>query len=117
MTGGIGQRVVQPTSPAQLHTPYRLAFGDLTVDLTRLPLGPVTRTVTASVAVGQLVIDVPPGAVVDVDAHSGIGTVVYGSSGPQSFQAPLTAFGPAKPQLVIDAQVGLGQIQLQRGGS
>jgi hypothetical protein len=55
--------------------------------------------------------------VVDVDAHSGIGNVTYGSSGPQAFAVPSTAFGPARPQLVIDAQVGLGQVELLRGGS
>ena len=116
LTGGIGQRVVQPTTPSELHPTYRLAVGSLTVDLTHVPLGSVVRTVTASVAVGQLVVDVPRGVVVDVDAHSGIGSVDYGASGPAAFAVPLTAFGPARPQLVIDAQVGIGRIQLQRGG-
>ena len=117
MTGGIGQRVVQPTSPAELQSPFRMAFGTMTVDLTRMPPGAVTRTVTASVAVGQLVVDVPRGVVVDVDARSSIGRVTYGPWGPEAFAVPLTAFGPARPQLVIDAQVGIGQIQLQRGDS
>ena len=116
LTGGIGQRVVQPTTPSELRATYRLAAGSLTVDLTHVPLGPAVRTVTASVAVGQLVVDVPRGVVVDVDAHSGIGNVDYGASGPTAFAVPLTAFGPARPQLVIDAQVGIGQIQLQRDG-
>jgi phage shock protein PspC (stress-responsive transcriptional regulator) len=117
LTGGIGQQVVQPTSQAELHSSYRMAIGNLTVDLTRVPLGAATRTITASVSVGQLVVDVPRGAVVDVDAHSGIGRVAYGSSGPQAFAAPQTAFGPARPQLIIDAQVGIGQVRLERDGS
>ncbi|HVC66990.1 MAG TPA: PspC domain-containing protein [Acidimicrobiales bacterium] len=87
-TGGIGQRVVQPTSRAELRPSYRMAAGSLTVDLTHVPLGTGTRTVTASVAVGQLVVDVPRGVVVDVNAQSGIGTVTYGSSGPEAFAAP-----------------------------
>jgi hypothetical protein len=115
LTGGIGQRVVQPTTPSELQSTYRMAIGSLTVDLTHVPLGTAPHTVIASVAVGQLVVDVPRGAVVDVDAHSGIGDVDYGDSGPAAFAAPLTAFGPARPQLVIDAQVGIGQIRLQRG--
>jgi phage shock protein PspC (stress-responsive transcriptional regulator) len=117
LTGGIGQRVVQPTTVSELRPTYRMAIGSLTVDLTHVPLGTTPRKVTASVAVGQLVVDVPRGVVVDVDAHSGIGNVDYGSSGPGAFAVPLTAFGPARPQLVIDAQVGIGQIQLQRDGS
>jgi phage shock protein PspC (stress-responsive transcriptional regulator) len=114
-TGGIGQRVVQPTTLSELRPTYRLAAGSLTVDLTHVPLGAVPRTVTASVAVGQLVVDVPRGVVVDVDAHSGIGNVDYGGSGPAAFTVPLTAFGPARPQLVVDAQAGIGQVRLQRG--
>ena len=116
LTGGIGQRVVQPITSSELRPTYRMAVGILTVDLTHVPLGTVARTVTASVAVGQLVVDVPRGVVVDVDAHTGIGSVDYGTSGPAAFAVPLTVFGPARPQLVIDAQVGIGQIQLQRGG-
>lgn len=116
LTGGIGQRVIQPTTPVELQSSYRMAMGSLTVDLTHVPLGTATHAVTASVAVGQLVVDVPRGAIVDVDAHSGIGRVSYGSSGPEAFVAPLTVFGPARPQLIVDAQVGIGQIQLERGG-
>jgi len=117
LTGGIGQRVVQPTTQAELESPYRLAIGSLTVDLTHVPLGVGTRTVVASVAVGQLVVYVPRGVVVNVDARSSIGTVTYGASGPEAFAVPLTAFGPARPQLVIDAQVGMGRVELERGGS
>jgi phage shock protein PspC (stress-responsive transcriptional regulator) len=117
LTGGIGQRVVQPSTQAELQQSYRMAIGSLSVDLTHVPLGAGTRTVTASVAVGQLVVDVPRGAVVDVNAHSGIGTVTYGSSGPQAFATPLTALGPARPQFVIDAQVGIGRVELERGGT
>jgi phage shock protein PspC (stress-responsive transcriptional regulator) len=116
LTGGIGQRVVQPITATELRPTYRLAVGSLTVDLTHVPLGGTPRTVTASVAVGQLVVDVPRGVVVDVDAHTGIGRVSYGAAGPGAFAVPLTAFGPARPELVIDAQVGIGQIQLQRDG-
>ncbi len=117
LSGGIGQRVVQPTAPWQLQPVYRLAIGNMTVDLTHVPLGTSPRTVTASVGVGVLVVDVPQRAVVDVEAHSGIGTVDYGASGANGFAAPITAFGPARPQLVIDAQVGIGRIQLQRDGT
>jgi phage shock protein PspC (stress-responsive transcriptional regulator) len=117
MTGRVGQRVVQPTTSAGLQPTYRLAIGSLTIDLTHVPLGVGPRTVTASVAVGRLVVDVPRGVVVAVDARSGLGTVNYGSSGPQAFAVPMTAFGPARPQLVVDAQVGIGVIQLERDGS
>ncbi len=120
LTGGIGQRVIQPTSAAQLDPVYRLAAGSLTLDLTHVPLGSSTHRITTSVGVGQLVIDVPSTAIVDIDAHSGIGTVSYGSSGATAFSTvdPATnPFGTARPQLVISAQVGIGNVQLERSGS
>ena len=120
LTGGIGQRVIQPSTPDQLLPTYRLAIGSMTVDLTRVPYGSVPRTVHASIGVGMLVVDVPPGAVVDVKANTSIGSVTYGSSGQAAFEiptGPVTAFGIPRPQLVVDAQVGIGQIRLERGGS
>ena len=117
VTGGTGQRVVQPVLAAQVAAPLRMAAGDLTVDLTRVPLGAVPRTVRASVAVGQLTVEVPAGAVVDVEARTGIGTVDYGPAGPAAFAVPVTAFGPARPQLIVDAQVGIGRLHLVRGAS
>ena len=119
LTGGIGQRVVQPTSTAQLQGTYRLAAGSMTVDLTHVPLGNVPRTLDASVGVGQLVVDVPATAAVTVSAHAGIGAVTYGPGGPRSFSTPaavvVSPFGPPRPQLVVDAQVGIGQVRLERG--
>lgn len=120
LTGGVGRQVWQPDSVTQLQPVYRLAVGSLTVDLTHVDFGPGTHSVTASVAVGQLVVDVPRGVAVDVVAHSGIGTVTYGTSGPQAFAAvpPTTpsVFGAPPTRLVVTADVGIGQVELQRGG-
>ena len=119
LTGGIGQRIIQPTTSAELLPTYRLAMGSMTLDLTRVTFGPTPRTIVASVGVGQLVVDVPTGAAVDVRANTSIGSVDYGASGPASFATPTgpaTVFGTPRPQLVVDAQVGIGQIRLQRGG-
>jgi len=120
LTGGIGQRIIQPSGPDRLLATYRLAIGTMTVDLNRMSLGPVPHTVHASVGVGVLIIDVPLKAVVDVRANTSIGSVDFGSSGPASFAVPTgptTVFGAPRPQLVIDAQVGIGKIRLERGGS
>ena len=117
-TGGIGQRIIQPSTPAQLLPTYRLAMGSMTIDLTRVPLGTSSRSVHASVGVGQLIIQVPQGAVVAVRATTSIGSVDYGQSGPASFATPtgtVTAFGTLRPQIEVDAQVGIGQIRLERG--
>jgi len=77
--------------------------------------------VTASVAVGRLEVDVPANVVVDVSAHSSLGTVIYEPAGPTSFfktTAPVTVFGVVQqPRLVLDAQVGMGEVVLVREGS
>jgi len=121
LTGGIGQRVWQPSSIAQLQPDYRTAIGSMTVDLTHVAFGPTTTRVTASVGAGLLVVDVPAGVVVDVSAHSGIGSVSYGPAGEQSFESPGTSassiFGLPRPQLDLTAEVGIGQVRLERNGA
>ncbi len=121
LTGGVGQRVWQPSSIAPLQPDYRTAIGSMTVDLTHVAFGSTTTKLTASVGAGLLVVDVPSGVVVDVSAHSGIGSVTYGSSGEQSFETPgasaSSVFGLPRPQLVLTAEVGIGRVELERNGS
>jgi len=120
LRGGIGERVWQPTSLSQLNTTYRTAIGNTTVDLRDVPFGNGVYHVTASVAVGELVVDVPANVVVDVSAHSGIGDVVYeNADGSQQFfegsSASRSGHGSASsPRLVLTAEAGIGQVQLYR---
>jgi phage shock protein PspC (stress-responsive transcriptional regulator) len=120
MRGGIGERVFQPTSVSQLNSPYRVAIGNTTVDLQHVPFGSGVYHVTASVAVGELRVEVPANVVVDVTAHSGIGDVVYeNQSGSQQFFEGLTGSNSshgtsASPELVLTAEAGIGQVQLYR---
>jgi phage shock protein PspC (stress-responsive transcriptional regulator) len=118
-TGGIGDRVYQPASLAQVQPTYRTAIGSLTVDLRRVRFTSDTVHVTASVAVGVVTVEVPPGVVVDVSAHSGVGTVVAEPGDLQSFGAPSTAragrTSSPSPQLDLVAEAGVGQVRLIRG--
>ena len=75
MSGGVGERIYQPTSLAELQPTYRTAIGNMTVNLDQVHFGAAPVHVTASVAVGLLTIEVPPGVIVDVTAHAGFGTV------------------------------------------
>jgi hypothetical protein len=119
MRGGIGVRVWQPTSVAQLNSTYRAAIGNSTVDLRHVAFTAGTYRVTASVAVGQLVVEVPSNVVVDVTAHSGIGNVVYENQNgsQQFFERPTTGAHGAAPVLVLVADAGVGQVQLYRATS
>lgn len=118
-SGGIGDRVYQPASLAQVQPTYRAAIGNLTVDLRRVHFSSETTHVTASVAVGVVTVEVPPGVVVDVSAHSGVGTVVAQPGDLQSFSGPRTTSAgrtaSTHPQLDLVAEAGIGQVRLIRG--
>ncbi len=127
MTGGNGERVVQPTNAGQVQATYRTEFGTMTVDLRQVHFPPGTRTITASVTGGVLTIDLPSNAIVYLKTKVGIGYVEYWDynviSGPtsQPFSAIPQSLNTAAsqkiaPRLVIDAQVGVGEILLNRGG-
>jgi phage shock protein PspC (stress-responsive transcriptional regulator) len=116
-TGGIGDRVYQPATLTQVQPAYRTAIGNLTVDLRRVHFAHDTLHVTASVAVGVVTVEVPPGVVVDVNAHSGVGTVVASPGDLQSFSSASTSgqgTAAAHPQLVLVAEAGVGQVRLIR---
>jgi phage shock protein C len=125
ITGGIGDNVYAPTSIGQVKSTYRLAFGDMTVDLRHVPFKNHTLSVTASVAAGTLTVEVPPGVVVDVTAHSGVQNInyliVHTSPGngqeiiyDQDFGSFNASTGSAEGHLQLNASVGVGQIQLVR---
>ncbi|HLK45973.1 MAG TPA: PspC domain-containing protein [Acidimicrobiales bacterium] len=113
LSGGIGERVYSPSSLAEVHRTYRVAFGNLTVDLRHVHFGPKPLDVTASVAVGKLTVVVPPGVVVDVSAHSAYGDVTSSPGSLSSFSSPASGH----PQLVLTADAGVGVVQLVRSSA
>jgi phage shock protein PspC (stress-responsive transcriptional regulator) len=114
-TGGVGDRVYQPATLAQVQPAYRTSIGSLTVDLRRVHFTHTTMHVTASVAVGVLTVEVPPGVVVDVSAHSGFGNVVASPGDLQTFSALAAGrAAPSHPQLELVAEAGVGQVRLIR---
>lgn len=71
--GGVGERLEQPTSAAQLQDRYELALGEMTLDLGTIDLPAGTTTVTASVGAGELRVRLPEAASVEVHAEVGAG--------------------------------------------
>jgi phage shock protein PspC (stress-responsive transcriptional regulator) len=100
LRGGIGDTQWHPTTSGQVASNYRLAVGNLNVDLSGVVFRTGTTHVTASVGVGRLIVEVPPGPTVSVVAHSGLGAVeVFGQSNGglstvQSIQSGATGPGP-----------------------
>jgi phage shock protein C len=123
LSGGSGQRVDQPTTLSQVQHSYRTEFGAMNVDLRGVHFSPNTTTVSASVAAGVLNVEVPANAIVYLKTHIGIGNIEYigrqgYSNGPfNSIPSSLTTAASQRnaPHLTLVLQVGVGQINLQRG--
>jgi hypothetical protein len=115
LTGGVGDRVERPTTPAEL-TAYELGVGNLVVDLRRLQVPPGTTEVDARLGVGELVVELPDGVSVEVRASSGLGEVqVLGQqeSGLGS-RIDRTVDAGGDRRLRVDARAGLGQVRVER---
>jgi phage shock protein PspC (stress-responsive transcriptional regulator) len=119
LDGGVGDRYYRPSSVAELHDKYQVGIGELDVDLRDLDL-PAGRTdVAVDVGMGDAVVWVPEEACVTSDVAIGVG-------GADVFDRDNTgvdvAFDEAatpragQPHLHIDADVGIGVIEVVREG-
>jgi len=116
--GGVGERRERPV--AFMDHSYDLAVGKLTVDLralTRAESGGKAR-IDAHVGIGQLVVIVPRRSLtVDVRARAGVGEIdVFGvrrSGFHVDYSTPTSA--ELGPVVVLDASVGIGDVEVRRG--
>jgi hypothetical protein len=115
VTGGVGDRSEQPRTPADL-TRYELAAGDLLVDLRQLQVPPGTTAVEARVGAGELVVLVPGGVSVEVQARSGLGEVQVLGQQKSGLGNRLYTIADAAGDgtLRLDVRVGLGQVRVER---
>jgi hypothetical protein len=113
--GGIGDRDHHPQTAAQLEPEYRLAIGQMTLDLRDVQPRPGITEVEASVAIGELVVLVPDDVTVDVRAEAGIGEVdVFGEvDGGTSVERTDIARAGA-PTLRLDLRTGIGRVAVEQ---
>jgi phage shock protein PspC (stress-responsive transcriptional regulator) len=124
LSGGVGERLWQPRTPAEVRPVYRLAAGELIVDLRRVRFGPGTTQVEASVAAGRLLVVVPDEVAADVRGRAGVGNLDLFETGDEDWgvqvdstvtQAPTKApEGGAAATVKLDAHVGYGLIEVRR---
>lgn len=119
---GLGDRTWTPV-PAVGATSFELGAGDATLDLARLDTDVVRTTpqkVTVDMGAGDLTILVPAGLDARVDANVGLGSIrhtgssvvgVNESSGTD--RSTSTVIGQEPVQVVVDAELGIGQITIQ----
>ena len=118
VSSGVGEKVERPVTSLQRN--YELGVGNLQLDLTEFPWPPATTTaVDASVGVGHLVITVPDGVGLEVDARSGAGEVDILGATDDGVGAHRTISLPGPgadvPVLDLDLDVGIGNIEVRRG--
>jgi phage shock protein PspC (stress-responsive transcriptional regulator) len=109
---GVGDRIYQPASAADLKHTYALGVGSLELDLRNLQPVTTTTTVHAKLGVGKLHITVPRNLPIAVNAHAKVGQLDILQQHEGGRNVDLSTPGGAL--LVIDAKVGAGQIDVER---
>jgi phage shock protein PspC (stress-responsive transcriptional regulator) len=110
---GVGHRAYQPTTVSALRDDYRLGIGELELDLSKLSLPADETTVQASVGIGRLHMVVPHDVTVRVKTHVSWGeaTLLGHEEGGHNVRADV---GDTHAQLVLDTDVGIGQVEVER---
>jgi phage shock protein PspC (stress-responsive transcriptional regulator) len=118
--GGVGQRTYRPATTADVDAEYHLAVGELRLDLAALRPGSGTTThIEATVGVGHLLIHVPADVEVVVRGHTDVGQVTIAGQGDEDGgwrvdrDAVLHRGREGAGRIEIDAQVGLGQVEVR----
>jgi phage shock protein PspC (stress-responsive transcriptional regulator)/predicted membrane protein len=117
LSGSIGERTVHAGTVSDLQRNYDVAVGELVLDLSDVALPAGETRIDADVGIGQLTVTVPDGVNVDVDATTGAGRIeVLGhvrDGWDENVHVDEQSFGSTST-LILDANVGVGEIDVHR---
>lgn len=117
--GGVGDRTITVTSVGDIRSDYNLAMGKLTIDLRQIEDLQAATPLSASVGMGELIIRVPEGTEVSVDARVGAGQLevfdrtVDGVGIDESYSTPGLISGGES--LLLDLQMFTGHVEVTDG--
>lgn len=117
--GGVGDRTYAVDSAGQIRPDYNLAMGKLTIDLRSVDDLPSTATLKASVGMGELLIRVPQGTAVDVQANIGAGQLeIFGKTTDgvgidESYRSP--DFASSTQRISMELQAFTGRVEVSDG--
>jgi hypothetical protein len=117
LRGTIGELSDAPKTAAEIPSEYRVAAGQLKLDLRHTDFGAGATPVKVHVSVGRAVIVLPKNARVTVKAKVNVGNleVIDRFSGGTDLSRT-TTYGPATgPYVELDATVGVGDLEIRRG--
>jgi phage shock protein PspC (stress-responsive transcriptional regulator) len=125
LRGGYGERLWQPRTAAEVRPVYRLAGGELILDLGRVRFEPGSTTaVEASLTAGRLLVVVPDEVTADVHGRAGVGNLDLFETGDEDWgvqvdtsvtQPPTKApKAGAAPTVRLDVHVGYGLVEVRR---
>ena len=116
---GVGEKTERPTTVTALDSSYEHGIGDLELDLSDITLPAGTTSVDASVGIGKLVVTVPQDVALVIDAHAGVGSIDLLGARDDGVDADrqlsLPGSTPDAPVLDLEADIAVGDIQVQRG--
>ena len=119
LEGGIGDHRYAPVTAAEVRDEYRSLGGRLVLDLTGLRTSPRTIHISASVALGQLVVILPEGASIELHTRVGAGdSLVLGSQDVgTSLDNHYIRHHLHQTTYVLDLEAGIGEVFVdsQRG--
>jgi len=120
LDGGCGERTVRPSSIEQAQTLQRLGLGQLTVDLTALPVSTTTPvSVHTVVGIGRVHVLIPADVVLELDVNLGAGHVVLDGEEladgvrhhEQWTDQPV---GTAAGTIKLTVELGIGEVAIDR---
>lgn len=112
LEGGVGDLRYTPLSPAELRDEYRLIGGRLVLDLTGISRQAAPIHIAASVALGEVLVVLPPDASVQIDARVGAGstTVFDARQVGTSLQDRYVRREFRGASYVLDLEAGIGEV-------
>lgn len=112
--GGVGDRTISVTSATAVESPYRLAAGNLVLDLRRLEMAGPTE-ITANVGVGKLSVLVPAGMAFQITGQAGIGEVdLFGDTQSGIGVTHALAGSGSGDRLTLDLGIAIGEVEVRR---
>jgi hypothetical protein len=118
LDAGIGHPTYHPRTITGLRHEYKLAIGNLSVDLRDVDFSGTRRRIHAQLGIGELNVTVPAGARVVVDGHVRAGSItVFDVDRRTCCPADVHVVRPGRDgagTVIVDADVGAGHIDITR---